>query len=183
MWFSKLHRFVSFQFRSSDQCKIIQTVLFQSNFTSFCICCTCQAYITKLYFQFHSTSKISCQEQSFKNVVENGVCQRHFTNTHKLLAAFEKRIGHILFLWVSWCFGNILKCFFVCVFVCRYRHDLGTTMNFSLSSQETTLYSQRATPFYSTNWLRALTSAQSARSVIQYFNFEFDQCFLSWHQH
>lgn len=60
--------------------------------------------------------------------------------------------------------------FFVCLFVCRYRQDPGTTMNFLLSSQETTLYSQRATLCYSTNWPRASTSAQSARFVAKSFN-------------
>lgn len=62
---------------------------------------------------------------------------------------------------------NILNCLFICLFVCRYRQDLGTTMSFLPSSQETTLYSPRATLLYSTNWPRASTSAQSARFVIQ----------------
>lgn len=59
---------------------------------------------------------------------------------------------------------------FVCLFVYRYRQDPGTTMSFLPSSQETTLYSPRATLFYSTNWARASTSALTARCVIQSLN-------------
>lgn len=51
-------------------------------------------------------------------------------------------------------------------FIQRYQPDPGTTTNVLPSSQETTLYSPKATASYSTNWPTAWTSAPSVRFVM-----------------
>lgn len=76
-------------------------------------------------------------------------------------------------LWVSCLtFGLLEKCaFYIICYFCRCQQDLGTTTSFLPSSQETTLYSLRATPFYSTNWPKVSTSAQSVRFVTRFSSF------------
>lgn len=114
--------------------------------------------------------------------LEEKVLQFHLSNLEYACGSTLDQVGKILILkdlplltclvWLNLQDSSNRLIFF------RFLHDPGTTMSFLPSSQETTLYSPRGTPRYSTNWRMVLTSAQSARFVVQPFELLFCSAFM-----
>lgn len=102
--------------------------------------------------------------------LEEKVLQFHLSNLEYACGSMLDQVGRLLagsfvFLSCSAWLNRQCSSNGICHF--RFRHDPGTIMSFLPSSQETTLYSPRVTRCYSTSLRRVLTSAQSARSVVQ----------------